>query len=345
MIENVSPFGAAASFAYDIDDTQMVVLCAAGRFTMPPAGTTDEEPLQRCDEQRPPPMVDQHFADPASSSLRCAGQGAVRRDGAEIYVHGTAWAPRGRNATEVRTGVRVGNCIKEVRVVGDRYWYKGTIGVVASTPKPFVSLPLVYERSFGGTAFADDGGIIAQEAANPIGRGVYGRRQDAIDRPLPNLEKPEEFLSEWDGRMTPWGYGPIPGSWQPRLARAGTYDQRWVEERLPLWPGDIDPRYFCAAGHGLTIAGGLRGGEPVVLHGFSPDGMFRFRLPEYRVVAKVHYGDRMARRLMRADGVLIDTDERVVTVFWRQVMPLGRGPSGFQRAIVRVLEPWEGLPQ
>lgn len=36
-------------------------------------------------------------------------------------------------------------------------------------------------------------------------------------------------------------------SWQPRLRYAGTYDQHWMDERLPFLPEDFDLRYFQSA--------------------------------------------------------------------------------------------------
>jgi hypothetical protein len=344
MIDNLTPFGADTAFGYDLDDTQMVVLCVAGRFRMPPAGETHDGVLQLVDEQPSPPMADIYWADPAESSLHQAGQGVVRRPGAEFYLQGSAWAPRGRPVTEMRTRVSAGPCSKEVHVVGDRHWVRGLIGMKATAPHAFVSMPLLYERSFGGTARSDDGRILVQESCNPVGRGVYSGRRDAMDRALPNLEKPGQRIKSWKAKATPWGYGPIPGSWQPRLRLAGTYDQEWVEKRIPLWPQDIDPRFFCAAAPGLNTTGPLYGGEPVVLEGFSPDGVFRFRLPEYRILAKSIYGDRTVRYMMQIEGVLFEPDERSLTLFWRRSVPLGYGPRLHVRSIIRLLEPWESNP-
>lgn len=344
MIDNLTPFGADTAFGYDLDDTQMVVLCVAGRFRMPPAGKIHDGPLQVLDEQLPPAMADQHWADPAASSLRYAGQGVVLRPGADIYLQGSAWAPKSRKVTKLQTRVHVGPCSKEVHVVGDRRWVRGILGLKASSPQSFVSMPLLYERSFGGTARADDGRILAQEPQNPVGCGVYAKRKNAIHQPLPNLEEPGKPVKSWKRRRTPCGYGPIPSSWQPRLSFAGTYDQQWVEERIPLWPHDINPRFFCAAAPGLIAPAMLQGGEVVELEGFSPEGAFRFKLPEYRILAKSIYHGRIIRKIMELEGVLLEPDEQAVTLFWRRSVPLGRGHKTHLRSIVRVLESWESSP-
>lgn len=236
-------------------------------------------------------------------------------------------------------------CSKEVQVIGDRFWLRGINGPAPSPPQPFESMPIAYERAFGGTARDEHGQIVAQDARNPVGRGVYASARESIDQPLPNLETPGERVASWEDRPMPCAYGPIPGSWQPRLALAGTFDQRWMDERIPLWPHDIDSRFFCAAAPGMVIPGPLVGGEPVVLEGFSPDGPFAFRLPQYRVALKTLFGDRMIRSMMKLDGVLIEPDELAVTLYWRHLVPIGRGPSVFLRSVTRLLEPWEAEPR
>jgi hypothetical protein len=295
------------------------------------------EPLAILDDQRPPPMVDRHWAAPGATSLQYAGQGVVFRPGADVYLQGSAWAPAGQEVNKLWTQVRVGPCIKSIRVLGERRWVRGFTGLRATSAMRFASMPLRYEHSHGGTALAEDGRIVAQDVRNPVGRGVYARPQDALDQPLPNLEDP-------DKPDTPCGYGPIPASWQPRLALAGTYDSRWVEERIPLWPQDLNPRFFHAAAPGLCAPGPLRGGEPVMLDGFSPDGEFRFLLPTYRVLAKSIYADRIVRGMMQLDGVLLEPDEHAVTLYWRRSVPLGHGAKIYLRSVIRLLEPWEDEP-
>jgi hypothetical protein len=345
-IDNLTPFGYDSAFAYDLDDSAVAVLCVAGRFRMPAPGKFQEKPLEILEEQVSPAMADEYWSDPATSSLRSAGQGVPQRPRTEIYVRGSAWAYRGRPTTRMQTSVQVGTCSKYVDIVGDRYWVRSLVGVVASSPEPFVRIPLLYERSFGGTAWDKDGCVVAQNEHNPVGRGVYHKQHDAADQPLPNLEAPGEIIDSWDARGTPTGYGPIPSSWQPRRSMAGTYDSEWLENRMPLWPRDSKPEHFCAAASGLSMAEPLHGGEIVSIEGMSPDGVFAFRVPEYRVVAKSVYADnREVRGMMRLDGLLLEPDEKSVTLFWRRSVPLGHGSRIHVHSIVRLLESWEDLPQ
>jgi len=66
VIDNLTPFGYDTSFAYDLDGSAMVVLCVAGRFQMPAAGTPWHDPLELAEEQFPPPMGDEYWSDPAT---------------------------------------------------------------------------------------------------------------------------------------------------------------------------------------------------------------------------------------------------------------------------------------
>jgi hypothetical protein len=334
MIDNLTPFGAAAAFAYDLDDEQVVTICVASSFDLPPAGSAHDRPLTPAAVQPPPPMADEHTGSPATTSLRVPGQGAPHRLATEIYLHGSAWAPQGRRVTEMRTRVTVGPCRKEVHLVGDRYWIPMSGGLGATAPEPFVTMPLSYERAFGGTAWAEDGRMVAQEARNPIGRGVHASVADATHRPLPNLESPGERVTTWSARASPAGYGPIPGSWQPRLRLAGTFDEAWAANRAPLWPEDTDPRFFSAGAPGLLADGPLDGSAQVALEGFSPDGPIVFRLPELRLVAKSYYGHGAERGTLELDAVLLDTDASTVTLFWRRVVPLGRGAGAHLHTVV-----------
>ncbi len=339
--ENLTPFEYDSAFAYSLEGIIMVVLCVSGRFLMPPPGTLQDTPLTILDDQQPPPMADEYWSDPSNSSLRNAGQGVPQRRGAEVYLRGSAWAPFGRPIAKMRTAVRVGPCSKTVDVIGDRYWVRGFADMAASGPEPFVTMPLTYERSFGGTVYGDGGRLLAQEPRNPIGQGLYVHRNDAAHQLLANLEAPGEEIDSWNARGTPSCYGPIPGSWQPRRSLAGTYDQEWVDERMPFWPHDTDPKFFSAAAVGLVSPGQLRPQELVVMEGMSPDGDFAFRLPHCRIVAKSVYENQAIRGMMRLDGVLLEPDQRAVTLYWRRMVPLGHGPGLHLRSIVRLLEPWE----
>jgi hypothetical protein len=240
--------------------------------------------------------------------------------------------------------VKVGPCQKGIRIFGTRVWYRGALGLKASAPRPFEFMPLRYERSFGGVAVATGKEPPAYEPRNPVGTGLYGSAKEAIEQPLPNLEDPLHPMTAPTDRVPPACFGPVARSWQPRLSYAGTYDEAWVEQRAPLWPHDFDPRFFTAASPGLVASPGLKGREPVILAGFSPDGRIAFPLPHHRLMVKTAFSDRIDLRELVLDTVHLELDERALTLIWRAAIPAHRELFRHEHSMVWELESWEEVP-
>jgi hypothetical protein len=340
-LENLTRFHAIDLLSMNKEGEDLLLVCVAGRFDLPPAGRPSHEPPKLSEEQRPPPMEDIYWDEPSTSSLRYEGQTAYIRPGTDIYISGHAWAPRGKPVPEMLAAVKVGPCQKGIRVFGTRVWYRGALGLKASAPRPFESMPLRYERSFGGVAAATGEEPPAYEPRNPVGIGLYSSVKEALEQPLPNLEDPLHLMTNPTDRVPPACFGPIARSWQPRLSFAGTYNEAWVENRAPLWPRDFDPRFFHAASSGLIASPGLKGGEPVVLAGFSPDGQIAFPLPRHRLAVKSVFRHRVERRELSLDAVQLEPDERALTLIWRTAIPAHRELARLQYSLIREKEPWE----
>jgi hypothetical protein len=341
IIENTTAFGARDFLSINKEGGEVLVICVCGSFRLPAPGQPAPERLALAEEQQVPSPEDVYWGTPGSSSLRYEGQSTYFRPGTDIYVNGHAWAPSGRPVKEMLVAVRVGACRKGLQVVGDRKWQRGLTGWRASSPEPFVSMPLRYERSFGGPTVQRGSPPRDYEARNPLGCGFHPAGIDAADQPLPNLEEPMQRLTSPTERVPPAGLGPIARAWQPRLSYGGTYDQKWVERRAPLWPLDFDERFFHAAAPGLVATPWLEGGEDVVLSGLAPDGASAFRLPRLRLVAKAVFRNRADRRRLRLDAVLLEPDERLLRLYWRVAFPAERDLAGHEYTLVRELEPWE----
>ena len=312
---NVTPFEAAWTTGYERDGRELLIVIVKATYRMPMA----QEPAELDPVQSPLVQADEFVGEPGVSAPRRETDFAHRKPGCDVLLLGQAYAPTGTAATRIDVGLRVGTLVKQFSVVGDRHWSKGAFGLRASDPLPFVSVPIGYERAFGGTDRTEEtrSGKVETFLANPFGRG-YWRHTEHIDgQPLPNTEELDRKVSSHYGGYRPMALGPVGRNWMPRCKYAGTYDAHWLEERAPFWPDDFDARYFQAAPADQVIPFPA-GGEEVVLQGLSPAGARAFRLPVQPMpVTFVPYKGADVTRQAVIDTVVLEPDEDRFTLTWR----------------------------
>jgi hypothetical protein len=229
-----------------------------------------------------------------------------------------------------------------VRVVGDRTW-RGAVGG-ATPPAPFVSMPLCYERAFGGRDQDSAGarsarveGAVGVEERNPVGVGFRAARRlrwGAGVR-LPNLEDPVCPWRALGDRPPPAGFGFLAPSWQPRRGYAGTYDEAWAATRAPFLPRDFDPRFANAASAGLTFEEGLRGGEPIALDGVSRTGTVRSVVPALWPRVEVVVAGKREAPPVQLETVLIEPDEQRMSLTWRAALRCDKRALKIERIHIR----------
>jgi hypothetical protein len=112
-----------------------------------------------------------------------------------VVIHGHACAPGGRPAKSVDVAIRVAGRLKALRAHGHRVWYRSAFGLAISDAAPFIRMPLVYERAFGGSAGGEGGAPLVDER-NPAGVGFHDPDRVPRDAPLPNIEDPA-FEIRW----------------------------------------------------------------------------------------------------------------------------------------------------
>lgn len=275
--------------------------------------------LSVAEVQPPPRFCDEFHGDPAASSISGEAELGPAKPGTDLLLTGFAVAPRrGTKMMDVR--LALGKWKKTVRVYGDRRW-KSTLGVKRpGDPEPFERIPLIWENAYGGvddTPKKDK--HLGAEPRNPVGRGVRGKRSgvDAAEELLPNLEDPEDAFDKPGKSVTPMAFGPIGRHWIPRVQYAGTYDEKWIAERMPLLPPDFDERFHHAAPAGQMTKRYLKGGEPVTMFGFGPEGKVEFDLPKLRPAVEVRMRSRTETAAMVLDTVGFDTESRTVRLLYK----------------------------
>jgi hypothetical protein len=314
--ENQTPFGAVVLPSMDRDGLDLLLIVVAAQFELPPPN--DDAPgLRLWPTQEKPPMVEEYSGEPGRSSIRRDGQSSYFKPATDIHVIGDACAHHGEPVMTMDVRVRVGPCAVTMRVHGDRVWRAAKGDIVPSDPEPFVTMPLIWERAYGGRTSESTEERPDFEARNPIGCGYESNRDSAIGRPLPNLDHPAQPLQRISDRPVPLGLSPTGRDWQPRVRFAGTFDEAWKRGRAPLWPVDFDERFFCSAPTYLQASPHLTGGEPVALEGLHAEGSIHFHLPMLRLQCHSRFVGRATDRRLVLDGVLIETARKRLTLYYR----------------------------
>jgi len=288
------------------------------------------------DEQYPPLAEDVYWGDdPQTSSLRYASDYHLGKPQTDIIMLGHAWAPEGKKLSSRDVSLRVGQVSKTVRVFGERQWQNGSI----SSPQPFESMPLVYERAFGGMHQHEDQ-IVSAELRNLVGCGYLGKQKAQVldGKPLPNLEDPRHLLQRAGDIVPPACFGAISPNWYPRLTFAGTYDEQWQTRRAPYLPKDFDSRFFNVAHPDLVYPGYVQGGEPVRINGAHPGGDIQFNLPIIGLSCKVDIASRLETPPFNLETVLIDTDAWEIRFSWKAALSCDKSALKIREVILNLTQ-------
>lgn len=301
---------------FGLDGALCYVVVIKQRFLVHHMGVVRREPgaqVRRVDELWEPEVPE--------SSIRNPSDVCLRKPGTDVVVVGSAMAVDARPVAELDVRVRVGPVSKELKVFGLRVWFKGALGLTLTAPKPFQSLPLRWEYAYGGMDTRDPKKL-AHEPRNPVGRGVVADPDTLIHQPAPQIEDPSQLIRGARSKPAPAGVGAIGPSFEPRLRYAGTHDDRWQKERMPLPPLDFDERHNQVAAPGLVCPSYLRGGEPVELVGLCEDGPLEFELPKlaFHVGSETAGGSQEHRPAL--DTVLFEPNERQFEMTWRALVPV-----------------------
>jgi hypothetical protein len=317
QLKNKTPFEGMIIPAPDPEGVETIYTIIKGTFRL-------GRSVAIADVQVPPVIAEEYLGEPGRSSLKRASDISLVKPSTDVLLLGSAHAPSGKAVSELDVSVTVGLVRKEVRVFGDRTWQPGVVRSTISRPVPFVTMPLVWERAFGGTELGgEDPPVTASEPRNPVGVGfrTRGNRAPVDGSPLPNLEDPAQLIASWKDRPAPASFGPICPHWEPRRSYTGTYDDDWEQNRIPYFPRDFDTRFFQQATPDLIAPAYLTGGEAVEVVGVRPEGVLRFHLPRFSVRTSYRLDNAVFDRPTRLDTVIIEPDEARLFLVWRSAFP------------------------
>lgn len=322
LIVNTTAYAAGWNLGYRPDGREVAVVVVKGSFVL----SACDGPVARLSEQQQPLReADVQGADPARDAPVHDHDFALFKPRCDVLLHGRAHAPDGRAVTRLEVGLRVGEWRKAFAVCGRREWRKGPLGATASSPEPFEAQDIGYDHAFGGTDIDPEApDRIELYRDNPSGTGYCRFPRNLAGMALPHTEEVGHPVTSPTGRYRPMAFGPLGRHWTPRCDYAGTYDERWQQEKLPFLPDDFDPQYHQSAPLDQQMPY-PEGGEPIVLLNLSRQARLEARLP--REVLHVRFVRRTGSVVdLRAqlDTVLIEPEADRLSLTWRASCPLDR---------------------
>jgi hypothetical protein len=332
-LANNSPFAAERSWIRDYNGAEVWLVAVKGTYVIQPDGK-----LELASRQEDVYRVPIYSGKPGLSSLLYESDLVHTKAATDVILHGQAYAPNGAPATQVDVTMRLGEVSKTLRVVGDRGWKQSIMGLTLTEPEPFLTMPLCYERSFGGTdRESDDPRRHGREGRNPVGVGFAMDRDHLLGQSAPNIEHPGEMITSWKQRPRPAGFGPIARDWSPRVELSGTYDDRWEQERFPLVPADFDERHYLCAPEDQQFQDRPRGGEEIELRNMTPAGVLRFRLPRVAIGFETHFtGGESKHHRGVLHTIILEPEVPRLLMVWHSMLPCHTQVLKLEKTVITV---------
>ena len=308
-LDNQTPGEAERNWVRDVAGRHHWLVAVQVRYDVAPDGTCTP-----AEEQAPPPLQPEYRGEDGNSSLVRDGELSWRKPGIDVLVEGSAHAPGGQPRASTPVALRCPGIDKTLLVRGDAVFVDGVSGLTTTAPSPFTTLPLSYERAFGGfdqTAADPNEHRLCLE--NPVGRGFVVRARTRLQTPAPNVVDPKDPMG-----TTPVGFGALASYWAPRAAYAGTYDAAWVEHRKPLLPTDFDLRFSMSAPADQQLPrGALRGGSKINVVHMNPRGVFAASMPPGEPTFVTRFGARRQAHAGSLSTVYIEPDLQRLSLVWQ----------------------------
>ena len=246
------------------------------------------------------------------------------RSGVELIIIGKAYAKKQKPIREIQMEIQVGKAFKRtISITGNRIWQKAESKLMFSEPQPFVEMPLSYKNAYGGKALSEAGPM--DYSANPEGKGFYLYEDQAVDQPLPNLENPEQQVEAWEDQPIPLATGPYPSIWSLRVLNSIEFS----EDRDPPRIERIKPELYNNAHPAFIIYEPVQPGDEVLISHLTPDGPFRFIIPELAKHVHVQLEKRHFLFPLDLESIVILGDQNRVfftlrVAFCYQIIPMER---------------------
>jgi hypothetical protein len=335
--DNLSPMPSLAFQTWDVNDQEFHVVVS--RMTLE---FNSDGRLVLARRQEALLQTDTYYGEANKSGVIQESDLAPFKPRCDVIVIGEAYAPAGKPASRFEAGIRISrNTIpivdKSLMITGPRQWRKRYFrGWSLSQPTSIVSLPLRYEFAHGGSA--------SQTVCltNPIGCGYSDstdlKRRRSRVMPAAQIESPKNPIRKFKTEYPVEGFGVMAKTWQPRLQRAGTFDDAWLKTRHPRLPRDFDMAYWNGAHPDLQVPW-LRGDEQIELSQLTPEGSFVFDLPGHFVYALVYYKEGQILPTFARLDTLVIQPKKCISLVWRARIPINPDVHTVETRLVMNTQP------
>ncbi|PRP92111.1 hypothetical protein ENSA5_51510 [Enhygromyxa salina] len=273
----------------------------------------------------------------------------------EVIVLGKAY---GTGRPQMLVELAVGAYRQSLLVSGDRWWTSHQGGGRHSSPSAFESIPLTWDRAYGGTAecwIDADSVIDLDHQMNKYGRGFnayklaedvgkafaspagYPQLSPDYHRLLPNIEHPQTPIKRWTDEPRPYCWATMPTDIGAHLQRAHDYmahhGQPLTQEEMlrivyhrahPDWIIDVPPIDTVVA-----------------LSGMTKGPRFAFRIPRLRLLADYELGERTGTRELEPQLMMLLPEQSRFYLVYRHFFTIEAPTKDMSRSWrLRLAEGW-----
>jgi len=259
------------------------------------------------------------------------------KSNAEILIYANAHSKEDTTVKEI--GFKLYNknqtIKKELIAIGNRVLKRNFFGSISiSKPKPFKKLKIGYETAYGGEKFKN----------NPIGKGYKKNLKSNEELILHNIDiKNNPIITNKKSNATPQSFEPISLSWNQRIKKLGTFNQRWLKSYWPYYPKDINFEVFNTAPKDQQIEGFFIGDEKFELYNMNKDdALLQGELPNKKVqtiLSKTVNNEEVYIKLKnKIDTIILFPEIKKAAIISRSMIKIDDDETGVYESVFSLIE-------
>lgn len=274
---------------------------------------------QEAQNQLPVFMSDQHYGDPQTTSTKVESDYVTFKPKTDVILLGKGYAPNETSTDAFDVSVSINGNKKTIQVTGNRHWIENGSNLIPSEITEIYSIGLKFENAFGGKdplADQEQENPLPFSKKNPVGKGYYVAKDNAVGKPLANLEDPANLIVEWSDKPDPKCFAWCGKSWTPRIEKA-----KDVENSAPDLPADFDWEFNNGASTDLILHPYLSGDEVIELTNCETSGTFKFILPGITPTVKMDcgYGEEEVTMLLDTLCIIMESEIELINTEMHQI--------------------------